>query len=1434
MKDLLEKLKVPIDQQKELENVRLLSAIYDQDKAQLMVSLFTHDAIFYKNYEMLMKAIEAYTHTEVRLLVSAETCTLDFTNLSMYLDYCVNRETLNAMRDVTLQVNGDIKLMCLNKHHKDQVEEELPFLKKAMQGCGINLELLAVLEEHKKENLTVKVKKEYKPQALTKTQTVDRTPRRRSKKEQYQDVALDHLQTEAQFVAIVGEIFKVDVRETRTGNFLVKYGIHNGKSALMAMEFVEKEDEILKKGKTVKVYGHYIYEARFDKDFVFQIHQYDLVEGLFDRFDRAEEKRVEFHLHTNKSDMDGVSDVTEYLDQAFEWKMPGFVITDHGGVQSFPKAYRHLQGLRKQHPDHEFKLGYGLEMNLVDEDLQIVRQAQKRSLHTGNYIVFDLETTGLSAYYDEIIEFGAVRIVNGKVIDKMQMFVKPEETVKPFIQELTGISNADLSHAAPIDKAIDDILEFIQDDTLVAHNAGFDLDFLQETMNKLNRSPLTNPVIDTLDFARVLYSDRRSYRLGSIARLLKIGYDEGVAHRADYDAEVLSLVFLEMLRHQSLKELDCITDLQKLSDSQAFAKLRAQHVNVIAKNQDGLKSLYELVSISHTKYLASSGKSSKGGEEFLAEPRIIRSELDARRENLLIGAGCTNSEIFELASNKGQAALKTAMSFYDYVEVMPLNLYSHLLERNAVASEARLIEIIQRIISTANELGIPVIGASDVHYNHPNQKMLRDVYIHSQGIGGTRHPLFIFNEERRLRFQAPNQHLRSTDEMLNDMAYLGEEQAYRYVITNPKELFAQIEEVAPVPKGLYTPSLDNSDTLLKEIVYRNAEKIYGNPLPEIVEERIVRELKSIIGHGYGVIYYISHLLVKRSLEDGYLVGSRGSVGSSFVATLSEITEVNPLIPHYICEQCHHTEFFTEGEYSSGYDLPAKDCPSCHVNMLREGQDIPFETFLGFEGDKVPDIDLNFSGDYQEHAHAYTKEIFGEDYVFRAGTISTVAEKTAYGYVLGYQESMKIESENKSWKEFLASGAEGVKRTTGQHPGGIIVIPSDMDVHDFTPIQYPANNPNSSWYTTHYEFHDIDDNVLKLDILGHVDPTAMKLLEEMTGVDIHTVPMNDPKTISLFSSTEALGVDERKYFEKTGGLGLPEFGTPFVRRMLEATLPNKFSDLVRISGLSHGTDVWANNAETLIKDGLELGDVIACRDDIMVYLMQHGLPHKTSFDIMESVRKGRGLRDEWIKVMRDNDVPEWYIDSCIKIKYMFPKAHAAAYVMMAIRVAWFKVYYPLAYYAVYFTLRVNAYELETMTAATETIAHRLNSINQRLRQFETMRDVSIKEKNLIDTLEVTLEMNHRGFKINPLSLENSHATQFILDPQDDEAILPPFNVVDGLGNSVAQNIVKARDEEMFISKEDMMRRAGVSSTLIKKLDELNVTKHLQDSNQMSLF
>lgn len=1415
-----------------LEDSEILEAIFLKDADILNLKIRTKQTLPYDTYATLLSKLKLYLKTRVNIEIISDKNGLDYLDTMRYYDFFTSNRNLTVLKNTQLSEAGrELIIVCESQAHQKAVTDAINILNECFQSVSIKRTFKTTTIDVKHEETFVEVKRE-KPIAKPEFKPQN-TYRRQTAYSQYEFVPLKNLYDDALNIYIEGEIFDVVIREFRNGTGLsATYYIHDTQSAIISSRIYNDPNEVIKRGTFVRMYGNYEYDSRFANDYVFKFKRVEEIEPKFFREDLAKEKRIEFNLHTKISEMDGVTDIKEYLNQAFEWEHPGLVITDHEGVQTFPKAHYHLQSLRKKYPDQEFKLGYGVEMNLTDANLSIVKNGKNQPIETAHYVVFDIETTGLSAFYDHIIEFGAVKIVDGQTIASYQTFIKPPVSIPPNIESLTQITDQVVKDALPIDKKIDEILAFIGDAVLVAHNASFDVDFLNEILRRLGREPLSNTVIDTLDLSRALYENRRSYRLGGIARMMGITYDDDVAHRADYDAEILSHVFFKIKRSEKVRELKTVDDLQSLSID-GFRKTRKTDISVVAKNQAGLKSLYELVSLSYTKYLASLGNTSKANE-FLAQPRIVKDELISRRHNLLIGGGCVNSDLFEVAMNKSQAKLEAVMSFYDYVEIMPLSVYEPVLNRNVLNTQDELIKVIKRIIKTANDLDIPIVAVGDAHYNHPHDKVIRDVYIHSQGIGGMRHPLYLFDSQKRMNTESPDQHFRTTDEMLDSFPYLDKESIYRYVIENPKRILDSMDQVIPVKEDLYTPVLEDSDTLLKDIVYKNAHNIYGENLPDIVKDRLEFELKSILGHGFGVIYYISHLLVKKSLDDGYLVGSRGSVGSSFVATMAEITEVNPLVPHYVCNQCRHVEFFTEGEYASGFDLPEKNCPHCNERLIGEGQDIPFETFLGFEGDKVPDIDLNFSGVYQEIAHAYTKELFGEAYVYRAGTISTVAEKTAFGYVKGYYESIDESVENRAWQAYMASKAEGVKRTTGQHPGGIIVIPSHMDVHDFTPVQFPANNPNSKWLTTHFEFHDIDSNVLKLDILGHVDPTAMKMLERLSGIDINSVPVNDSKTLSLFSSPNVLNVDPRTYQEKTGALGIPEFGTPFVRKMLEATQPKNFSDLVRISGLSHGTDVWRNNAEELIKDGLTLQDVIGCRDDIMVYLMQHGLEPKMSFDIMESVRKGRGLKDNWEKEMVSKDIPSWYIDSCKKIKYMFPKAHAVAYVMMALRVAWFKVHSPLTYYAVYFTLRVNAYEIETMTQSIEHVQRRIQNIQTRLQNFETKNEVTSKEISLVDTLEVTLEMLSRGYTIQPINLLKSDATEFIIDPDDDKAIIPPFNVVDGLGDSVARSIITARDEREIISKQDLIQRSSVSTSIIKKLDDLNVTSHLPESNQLSLF
>ncbi|WP_289804314.1 PolC-type DNA polymerase III, partial [Dubosiella newyorkensis] len=906
-----------------------------------------------------------------------------------------------------------------------------------------------------------------------------------------------------------------------------------------------------------------------------------------------------------------------------------------------------------------------------------------------------------------------------------------------------------------------------------------------------------------------------------------IKYDGEGAHRADYDAEVLSLVLFHMLN--AFGGEATLDDLQNNQKEDSFKKVKPSHITVFAKNKAGLKELFELITLSHTKYLAYNGKST---ENVVAEPRIPRFELEKMhaKGNLLFGSACQNGEIFDLAHTRDHQKLKEAMRFYDYIEVQPLECYRNLIDRGSILNGDDLRKIIGYILEATQEEGKTVIATSDAHYVHPYEKRIRDIYINAKAIGNARHPLYKYKLQDRRMYPAPNQHLLTTQEMLDAFAWIGEEQARQIVIENPKKLAGQMEVIYPIKDKLYPPDIEGSDQKLRDICMETAHQWYGDDLPDIVVQRLQRELDSIIGAGYYVVYYISHLLVKKSREDGYLVGSRGSVGSSFVATMSGITEVNPLLPHYICHHCHHYEFLDGEEVKSGFDLPDKECPICHHTMRGNGQDIPFETFLGFEGDKVPDIDLNFSGEYQANAHAYTKEVFGEDHVFRAGTVGTVQEKTAYGFVRGYEEEMDLEIPFSEVKRTdLAKGCEGVKRTTGQHPGGIVVVPLDMDVHDFTPVQYPANNPYAEWKTTHFDFHQIHDNILKFDILGHVDPTAMKMLERMTGIDVTTIPMNDPKTMSIFSSLDGLDINSTRYSEVTGAAGIPEFGTPFVRGILEMTKPKTFAELVTISGLSHGTNVWLSNAKDLIENGTcQLNEVIGCRDDIMVDLMGYGLPPKQSFTIMESVRKGKGLKDEWEQLMKEHNVPDWYIDSCKKIKYMFPKAHAVAYVMMAVRIAWFKVHKPVYYYCQYFSIRCDAYDIETMIKGEEAIRKRMSEIKMNKDQN------SPKEKAIYDTLELALEMVLRGFRFTNLSINRSAATEFRVNPDNEKEIIPPFTALDGLGDNVGRSIVKAREEQPFLSKEDVLKRTLISKTLLDKLSQMNATEGLDEKNQLTLF
>ncbi|MFJ7824917.1 PolC-type DNA polymerase III [Psychrobacillus sp. NPDC096623] len=1204
------------------------------------------------------------------------------------------------------------------------------------------------------------------------------------------------IQDEERRVTIEGFVFDVEIKELRSGRSLLTAKVTDYTDSILVKMFSrDKEDaqmmERLQKGMWIKVRGS-VQNDTFVRDLIIMAQDMNEINPVV-RLDTAKEKRVELHLHTPMSQMDAVSSVSSLVSQAAKWGHQAIAITDHANLQSFPEAY--AAGKK-----NGIKILYGLEANLVHDGVPIAYDEQHTALEDAVYIVFDVETTGLSATYDKIIELAAVKMQNGNIIDKFERFVNPHHALSATTIELTGITDDMVRNAPEIEQVIKDFHEFIGDGIIVAHNASFDMGFLYEGYRRTGIDHFNHPVIDTLELARFLHPEMKSHRLGTLTKKFNIELTQ--AHRAIFDCEATGYLLLHLLKEAEEHKIEYHDDFNKhIGQGDSYKRARPTHCTILAKNEIGLKNLFKLVSLAHTT-------------TFHRVPRLKRSVLQKHREGLIIGSGCDKGEVFEGLMQKPLEQVEEIAQFYDYLEIHPKEVYAHLIEAELVRDEWNLEDIIRKMIKLGKKLNLPVVATGNVHYLHENDAIFRKILVNSQGGANplNRHGL-------------PKVHFRTTNEMLDAFAFLGEDLAKEIVVTNSQKIADSLEEIKPIKDDLYTPKIEGADEEVRSLTYSKAKEIYGEELPEIVEARIEKELTSIIGHGFAVIYLISHKLVKKSLDDGYLVGSRGSVGSSLVATMTEITEVNPLPPHYVCPSCQHSEFFQDGSVGSGFDLPNKNCIKCDTPYVKDGQDIPFETFLGFKGDKVPDIDLNFSGEYQPIAHNYTKELFGEDYVFRAGTIGTVAEKTAYGYVRGYMNDNNMALRGAEIDR-LVQGCTGVKRTTGQHPGGIIVVPDYMDIFDFTPIQFPADAQDSEWKTTHFDFHSIHDNLLKLDILGHDDPTVIRMLQDLSGIDPKTIPTDDPEVMKIFSGTASLGVTEEQIDCKTGTLGIPEFGTRFVRQMLEETKPSTFSELVQISGLSHGTDVWLGNAQELIQAGTcQLSDVIGCRDDIMVYLIYQGLDPSLAFKIMESVRKGKGLTPEFEAEMKKQGVANWYIESCKKIKYMFPKAHAAAYVLMAVRIAYFKVHYPILYYAAYLTVRASDFDLISMVNGSQTIRAKLDEINAK------GLEASPKEKNLLTVLEIALEMTERGIKMQKVDLYKSHANEFKIEGN---TLIPPFNSIPGLGTNVAFQIAKAREDGEFLSKEDLQQRGKVSKTIIEYMDTMGCLEGLPDANQLSLF
>ena len=1416
----------------------------------VVLDISAKDVLPFCDFCWLSEQMEQATGAVVSLYVHTETSSLLTAELQKYMSYYGRR-------------NPDCAILCDTAFTLDEQKRQITFLlldemdvirssasltdieNWLLQVGYTSVHLSCKVRETKQAEVgDVIMKAPVEHEAIAPVTKPVRKSYYRTKMEDYTKTDLSDVHEPISDIIVEGEIFAMEEIETKKGTIIQSMSVYDGTDAIKVKRFEGRNTtrEMMheyKIGSRVRIYGR-IENDNYERDLVMSVQQLEVLEKQKVK-DPAKRKRIEWHCHILMSEMDGVCDVRQIVNYVFDLGHRGIVITDHADVQAFAKAYREGLSCAKKDPDRHFKVGFGCEMNMVNDTMLIVRNKTDQKLDEVEYICYDLETTGLSCKYDHIIEFGAVKMKNQTVTDRIQMFIKPPVPIPGYITSKTNITNDMVRNAKSFQDACDEIVEWIGDGVLVAHNATFDFHFLNEELRRIGKPLLTNTVIDTLDLARAVLPDRRAYRLGNISRYYHVPYDEEVAHRADYDAEALAGVFIYLLKDaKERRGAVTIADLQdKVQDEDSFRKQRRSHVEVVVRNQDGMRDLYRLVTKSNTSSLAVMGKATgKEGVDVAAEARVLRSDIQKARSNLLIGSSCLNGELFELAANGDDERLKKAMEFYDYVELQPLGNYNTLIALGSIPSVDRLKTILKRLIDCAKELNIPVIADSDAHYCTKDQKIFREVYIMSQGVGGATHPLYIRDENLRRKTKNPDQHIRLTDEMLNEFAWLNDDKLIEeIVLDNPEKLFDLIEDnIHPVPDGTFAPHIENSGDKLRAICHKTAKRMYEfeGKVPDIVLDRLDMELDNIIRNGFDVHYYIAHLLVIKSNLDGYVVGSRGSVGSSFTATMSGITEVNPLIPHYLCPHCHYSEWIDDPEVKSGFDLPDKKCPHCGAIMKGNGHNIPFQTFLGFNADKVPDIDLNFSNEYQWRAHQFIKEVFGESHAFRAGTIGTVAEKTAFGYVAGYCEKMHIDNMRKPMKEYLAAGCTNVKRTTGQHPGGIIIIPDEYVAEDFTPVQYPANDPSSAWLTTHYDFHDIHDNVLKFDILGHVDPTAMRLLQNISEVKPLDIPMNDEKTLSLFYSDDALGADPRIYKKETGAVGLPEFGTATTRRVLEETRPHHFSELVMISGLSHGTDVWAGNAEALVQAGHPLSETIACRDDIMTYLMEKQLEPIDAFRIMEDVRKGKGLKPDYEEKMKSHNVPDWYIDSCKKIKYMFPKAHAVAYVMMAVRIAWYKVHEPTSFYIQYFTLRADAYEIETMTKGLEPIRDRMRDIQSRLSDRNAANPVSNKEKALLSTLEVCEEMVARGYRMTNVHLYKSAATQFTRDPDDPKAIVPPFTVIDGLGANVARSVEEARNKAPFLSKEDLEKRTQLSATLIKKLDMMGVTEGLSERNQLSLF
>ncbi|MEE8857253.1 MAG: PolC-type DNA polymerase III [Lactobacillus sp.] len=1215
---------------------------------------------------------------------------------------------------------------------------------------------------------------------------------------------LKDLSEDQRSAVVEGHVFKAEMTELKSGSFIFTGEMTDYTSSISFKKFVpdSAKEEIdylknVKPGVWIRMQGA-LKEDQYAHDLVFNIYNMELIEheGRKETY-QGEEKHIDLHVHTNMSQLDATADVADLVKTAKKFGQKAIAITDHADLQSLPNAF--VAGKK-----NDLKIIMGLEANMVDDHGLLVLNPASMTYEHREFVIFDVETTGLSSVYDTIIEIGAVKMKDGVVLDRFDKFINPHHELSEQTINLTSITDEMVQAADDEAVVIKQFMDFYGDRPLCGHNVQFDVGFVNAALKRCNLPQITQPVVDTLEVSRLLHPEQSRHTLDSLCRKYNVVLEHH--HRANQDAEATGYLMFKLL--DDLKEKYHEDDLGKMNDfsnGEGYKRARPTHITILAKNQlPGLRNLYELTSLAGIKY------NYKG-------LRTPKSELIRLHAGLLYGSACSQGEVFIAMMQKGYDEAKRKAEFYDFLEIQPPSNYSNLLDDGLIADEDQLEEILMNIYKLGKEMNKLVVATSDAHYIEKHDGIYRDVLLAAQRGNPNRNK------------KHPDLHFYTTQEMLDEFSFMGEEIAKEVVITNPNKINDMIDEgVQPVQDESFPPKIPHTAERVRKLTYDKAHELYGDPLPENIQARLDRELDAIIGNGYGVVYLISQMLVAKSVKDGYLVGSRGSVGSSLVATMMGITEINPMPPHYRCPKCKYSEFFEHGEYASGFDLPDKNCPNCDTLMVKDGQNIPFETFLGFHGDKVPDIDLNFSGDYQPVAHNFIRVMFGPDHSFKAGTVGTLADKKAIGYAKHFQDEHPEMKINNAESDRLAIGVTGVKATTGQHPAGIVVLPDDKDIYELTPLQYPSDDISKEWKTTHFDFHQIHDNLLKFDILGHQDPTMIRMLQDLSGVDPLTIPTDDPAVMSLFSSPKALGVTPEQIGSQTGTLGLPEFGTPFVRGMLEETNPSTFAELLQISGLSHGTDVWLGNAEELINNGTcKLKNVIGCRDNIMTDLIHWGVKKEVAFSTMESVRHGRGISDEDMAVLKTNkNIPDWYIPSCLKIKYMFPKAHAAAYILMALRVAWFKVYYPEIYYAAYFSVRADKVDVEAMSHGKNSVMALINRIKEKGTAATKL------EKDLQTYMELVNEAIERGINFKMVDINESEATTYKI--MDKHTILVPFNAVDGLGDSAAKQIVAARSEAPFLSKEDLQIRGKVSQKIMDFFEENNVLEGMPAQNQLSLF